>query len=406
MSAMPPDQGWTRVPWDDVKPPKAPTPRRPTFTPPWRGGFGNAKPVGFRFPIRPPLGPLVPVLSPFAPSNPKGGPVVGSWDKSGWYIWLQCGRSPNFGPIRGYRSCWKNMLHGDLPADNPGERWWRAEFYQHEIDINGVPVTVWDTARVWSRYVINGPDPEVTPGVQPAVVMPGIEAMAQPYNPNVMRNRPDLIPGFGTPLVPNVEPGMEPGLEPALEPAVDPTARVITATGLAPGISPGSRPEPAMPIPVNPRVPPKENEKERKTISKSKLWMARFFKILDQVSENAEIVDAFYDALPEPVKRKWDCNRNTPFIDTAGQYGLDNADCKARALWHNWHQVDIETAVENLIKNYIEDAIIGYIHKYLPKNTINAFQDAMKQGGKELNDFLDEYIDFDLIFAEKEWWKV
>src|SRR3546814_8177011 len=77
------------------------------------------------------------------------------------------------------------------------------------------------------------------------------------------------------------------------------------------------------------------------------------FKVLDSVSEAAEVVDALYEALPEDVKKRWGRDRRPG--DSFGQYGLEGADWKLEALYYNWSKVDSEQAVKNLVKNRSEE---------------------------------------------------
>lgn len=118
---------------------------------------------------------------------------------------------------------------------------------------------------------------------------------------------------------------------------------------------------------------------------KQKGPLGRVLAVLDAVSEGAEVVDAFYEALPKKVQDNWDCNRNAAFIDSAGQYGIDNADCKLGALWHNWHKVDMNKAVQNIVANHIEDKVIGGIQRMIPPNSINAFEGGEKLISKALD---------------------
>lgn len=129
------------------------------------------------------------------------------------------------------------------------------------------------------------------------------------------------------------------------------------------------------------RIPPARGSKERKSMTRSKQIMLWFFRALDNLSEDAEIVDAVFDALPADVKRRWSKGRTSRgFIDTAGQYGIDGADWKIQAIWWNFSKVDIQEAVKNIIKNAIEDEIIGKTSKVVPRNVINAFERELGHG--------------------------
>ena len=107
-------------------------------------------------------------------------------------------------------------------------------------------------------------------------------------------------------------------------------------------------------------------------------------KAMDIISEAAEFVDALYDALPDDVRKRWD-EKGRGLIDNAGQYGIDGADWKLNALWHNWHKVDIEQAIKNIIANEFQDKILGKYQQALPKN-IGHVADV---GSLGLNDLID-----------------
>jgi hypothetical protein len=119
--------------------------------------------------------------------------------------------------------------------------------------------------------------------------------------------------------------------------------------------------------PRTPRVgahkssPPPPRTQERKT--KLRQLAALLTKALDTVSEYAEIVDALYRALPADVQARWSKGRKDRPGDSAGQYGIDGADWKLQALYHNWKRLDTEAAVRNIIQNEIEDRLHGAVHK-------------------------------------------
>lgn len=182
------------------------------------------------------------------------------------------------------------------------------------------------------------------------------------------------------------------------------------------GIDPGSPPDapvgPSEP-PIEPvkREPPEKGEKHRKVITKSAKIGIALFKALDAVSESAEVVDAIYQALPKDVRKRWEKalfpdarwikdKRSGKWVqvgvdragDNFGQYGIGGADWKLRVLWHNWHKVDVEQAVKNIIKNELTDKIIGGIDSKLPRNSGNAHSD----GERALSHYLDEFFSEEL----------
>jgi len=139
----------------------------------------------------------------------------------------------------------------------------------------------------------------------------------------------------------------------------------------------------------NPKRPkrPDRGTKERKQKTK----LTTMFKILDLLSESAELVGSFYDALPEDVRKKWKCDKlKRGLLDSAGQYGISGADCKARALWHNWHRVDFEKAIRNAVKNELQDKFLGALNRAQPKNIGHASDEAMKELNKLFEQVMEE----------------
>lgn len=169
---------------------------------------------------------------------------------------------------------------------------------------------------------------------------------------------------------------------------------------------------------VSPRRPPKRDTKEKKYLTRAARFMAALFGGLDAISENAEIVDNFYDALPKATRDayekelgfRWMHLRSGKWVkvppkalkrgllDKAGQYGIDGADWKAKALWRYWDQVDTEAAFKNIINNQTQDFVYGNIYKNTPKNMGSALDGTFNPGeGREsafggIEKFLKEYI--------------
>lgn len=138
-----------------------------------------------------------------------------------------------------------------------------------------------------------------------------------------------------------------------------------------PPLAPGSPAPP--PLAPHTRQPPPPRTKEIK--ARGATFVAAM--AMDAVSEWAEVVDALFQALPDPVKDRWSKGRHgRGMADNAGQYGVDGADWKAQAVWHNAHLVDPVDFLRNLIANHLEDKLIGGLHKHLPRNMINAAEDG------------------------------
>lgn len=201
---------------------------------------------------------------------------------------------------------------------------------------------------------------EVVPAINPWMPAPPlyVPAFAPAPDPNWLRGAPALPPFLPPPIPPVLGPGNVPW------------AKSFGRGG----------PRPAKPAG---KQPPKKNRREPpKRMSRAARFGVAFFKVLDEISESAEIVDAFFDSLPDDVKKRWSKGRvNRSFLDNAGQYGIDGADWKLQALWENYGKIDVNKAIKNIIKNHIEDKIIGTYSRHLPRNTVNSlnFLDASGQ---------------------------
>ncbi|PQM29548.1 hypothetical protein CVO77_01110 [Sphingopyxis lindanitolerans] len=177
--------------------------------------------------------------------------------------------------------------------------------------------------------------------------------------------------------------------------------------GLEPGSPPGGSGHALPPVEPVKRQPPEKGEKQRKVITKTAKIGIALYKALDAVSESAEVVDAIYQALPADVRKRWEKamfpdarwikdKRSGKWVrvgvdrpgDNFGQYGIGGADWKLRALYYNWHKVDVVQAVKNIIKNELTDKIIGGIESKLPRNSGNAHSDSERA----LSHYLDEFF--------------
>lgn len=213
-----------------------------------------------------------------------------------------------------------------------------------------------------ARDLLSLPSPLVAPVFAPSVA-PALVPLVTPWGP-----APEL----------EVSPLVQ--AEVATWPAYQSFATPLNQTVSAPAVGSG----PMVNVPVTPIAPPTAGVKERKTINKSRALAVAVYKVLDAASEYADIVDAVYQALPEDVRKRWD-RPDRRAVDAYGQYGVNGADWKLQALWHNWHRLDTGQAVVNIAKNQLEDAAYGAIHKYVPPQAGGpAMSDAWRAFGKGL----------------------
>lgn len=204
---------------------------------------------------------------------------------------------------------------------------------------------------------------------------------------------------------------------------------ILTETPTGPigavAFAPRTRPQP---VKVGPTAPPGQNVREAPKQRGPARLGRMLFKILDEVSEGCEVIDALFDALPNDAKkaamkkqgyvwspsaRKYvlpgdgslkasdqttDAFRpqgagSRAFVDQFGQYGADGCEWKAAALYANADRLDVCGGIQNILKNYLEDKLHGVTHRFRPKNTVNALADADKEFGLQVNELLDELVD-------------
>lgn len=256
------------------------------------------------------------------------------------------------GPIHsGPKSCGNTIVGGGM-----------AEYYSwlaaRQFDVNGNwPLEVF---WMWAQ-----PRPSGAADRKPAEYWrrrTGVSALPVPrFSPVFVPGMPD-VPFIGDGVNPNQERGM-PGPSPQPSPPPDPVPPQQWRYDS--DYKPSTRP--------HARVPDPPGEKGSKWRTKSQRVGMMMYRALDNASEKAEVIDALWEALPDDVKKRWSKGRRTTG-ENFGQYGTSGADWKAQALWHNWHRVDMEQAARNIIKNYVEDAMIGATQKHMPRNLVNALQ--------------------------------
>lgn len=230
------------------------------------------------------------------------------------------------------------------------------------------------------------PPGELAPGSEPPGTRPG-RTLPKPMDAIKGRPKPDKQqPPQFEPLPRTPAPGVIPTVPwvpirndtPIASPF--PTV-VITPAPASP--EPGTKTGDIIKAPGRPhtRTPPRRREKEApKALSRSGRQIRAIFAALDALSEWSELVDALYDALPDDVKKRWGKDRDSRgLLDNAGQYGIDGADWKIQALWANWHRLDTAKAFRNIVKNEVQDKLLGLLNRNLPRNVGRAVDPGMKE---------------------------
>ena len=298
-----------------------------------------------------------------------------------------------------YGSCsaWNASNAGPSTAADPTTASTLYGFYQGVEGVDQQNPSIVDGTKLWVRTVIltrkaGAPVPtpiegDVTvPYVVPAIspwARPAPDAAFQPaIDPNIWRAIPSRP---ARPISPVTSPNPFAPNSPSqgLVPMVLPTMRYEGQIGEpVPPIR--GRPQPKKPPRQDPKKPNDPPVKERKSKAKSAAAVAALFAALDVVSEAAEVVDAFYEALPQHIKDEAEANARADggLIDNAGQYGIDGADWKGQAVWDNWDLVDIDQALKNVVVNEMQDKFLGTIHQNTPANKGSAVDGGMKAANK------------------------
>lgn len=89
------------------------------------------------------------------------------------------------------------------------------------------------------------------------------------------------------------------------------------------------------------RRPPPKGTKERKL--KSPVYYRAIMSIFDLVTETMDVVNALYWAIPPNLRKK----------------GYTSPVDKARAVYRHFGEIDLDTAIKNLMRNQLEDMLIG-----------------------------------------------
>lgn len=234
----------------------------------------------------------------------------------------------------------------------------------------------WQEHSSWLKTVTGNPSPWFAAFKPIMVAQPLIQpAVGNALNPNIVRwmpmePQPLEVPQIGTGRVaPQPFGDVIEQLSPQAQEAVGHVPAVYGFTVTAPiaGTDPETQPKPMPATPLPQPAPAAVGVRERKVFTRSRQLVVMLFKALDTVSEWGDVIDAVYEALPKDVTKRWKCDRRALIVDTFGQYGISNADCKLQALYHNWHRLDVQRALALIIMNEVEDKAYGTIHKFRDK---------------------------------------
>lgn len=376
---------------------RGPRPRFPGL--PWLDVIDAVEPLmfpdqeGFRAPILPPNYRWC--------SGPVDWPRGINWADNPAFVWYgSCLLSPESLPLFGQVAeplWWEPdpamgpywMIKNDITPIY----WWRNNRVPWPIDYRGV---VGGTAER-----IGPPHPD---GLNQPLPYRPVITMVPPPDPNRMRDWPQLAPEYD-PRPPRIPEKQDtPGTSPEWAPTPDSPYEPDAAWQWDPYMGTGSAPDtgfggeiandnpPFIPIPPVTRAPPTSGERQRKMLSRSAKIGIALYRALDRASELAEVVDCVWEGLPKEVQRRWKQCKENRRGDNFGQYGPDQADCKMRAVYHNYEKLDVEAVVKCIIKNELQDRIIGGMQAGLPRNTGNAHAEAEKKLAKWLDEIFSEEL--------------
>lgn len=102
--------------------------------------------------------------------------------------------------------------------------------------------------------------------------------------------------------------------------------------------------------PVTPRQPPRSRQKEKK-IRAIPAVVAALQAIGHGTTEAIDLLDALHSALPKSAQAK------ANFHD--GKWWNASPQAKAAAVYGNWHALDMNKAMTNIVVNHVTDAFVG-----------------------------------------------
>lgn len=109
--------------------------------------------------------------------------------------------------------------------------------------------------------------------------------------------------------------------------------------------------------PEDPR-PPRPNEREKKMRAPAALRAA--LSAAYAATETADVIEALFDALPKHIQKTVPkTGRLGPGARLAPGTPYASVSDKARHLYDNWEQLDVNEAAWNLLQNHVTDEIIG-----------------------------------------------
>ena len=209
------------------------------------------------------------------------------------------------------------------------------------------------TTNDWRRMVTTAPWVVVAPQPRPG----GLPAWAPSVMPELL---PQVLPAAFPRAVPwRVAPHVRPNPDrapeeqpqhgneqpqPQPEPVPPPAVPAIVVTPGSPTVRHSARP--------HRRVPPKRGQKERKfNVTGAMGPLIKW--ALNIATETADVLGALYKAIDEEALRAWKREHGL-----GGKYAITPQD-KARAIYDLIDHIDMGEAIQNLVENELEDALIG-----------------------------------------------
>ena len=220
---------------------------------------------------------------------------------------------------------------------------WTASTFGFGFCTGGWPSQYWTKPSFLTQPATNPVRPYfIAPNLTPNPE-PRLDPMSNPVQQPQPRANPKLRP------LPRVRPN--PWRSPVEQPQRGPSPVPPVGTGVRVVARPGGVTHEAVP-PV--RRPPKDGDREKKLKTNIPDGVVR--KIIDNVTEWKDLVDAIYGGLPAKLRGSlyW-------------QGLASNPEERAYSIWLYWDQIDWTIALRNIVENEIEDAIVGGIGKLARK---------------------------------------
>lgn len=178
---------------------------------------------------------------------------------------------------------------------------------------------------------------------------------AKAFNPTQVPKHVPVLPPWMDPLVPPNVPVPTPRPAPynvvPYLPTADPTGKPRADNG----------PKPTNII--NPRTLPKPREREVKLKSRIPRALLGLQKVYHEYTEAVDVIDALYEAINATSRKQWEKKKKAALKELGLKQVINPVD-KLGFMYDHLDQINWDQAIKNILKNQIEDAVVGNANNY------------------------------------------